>query len=173
MISPPRAAASIGLFLNGSTPTLAKEGENISLNSYFKESSWRLLWAISRKNQDVSGSILLSDLPIPADCIQDGTVLISGVKAFSVGAKNQPITLRKFCVTTDGSYVAPTVQGSTLRDGRRAFRRPGGRQAADPCACIVGGVLAGVIAAGLVIVYRRKKRNRASSSNTDIPPGRA
>lgn len=132
------AAASIGLFLNGSTPTLAKDGENISLNSYFEGVKLEASVGDIEKNQDVSGSILLSDLPIPADCIQDGTVLISGVKVFSVGAKNQPITLRTFRVVTDGSYVAPTVQDNSSGDGRRAFRlrRPGGRQAADPCALL-------------------------------------
>lgn len=171
------AAASIGLFLNGSTPTLAKDGENISLNSYFEGIKLEASVGDIEKNQDVSGSILLSDLPIPADCIQDGTVLISGVKVFSVGAKNQPITLRTFRVVTDGSYVAPTVQAdaSETDAAPSVSVAPEGDKQLTPVLCIVSaGVLAaGLIAAGVVIVCRRKKRNRASSSDTDIPPGQA
>ncbi|MCI8554306.1 MAG: hypothetical protein HFJ80_05100 [Clostridiales bacterium] len=146
--------ASFGLFLNGSTPTVSREGESLSLNAYFDGAKREPTVGDLSANQTLTGSILLSDLPIPAACIQDGNVIISGLKVFAVGAAGKPMVIRKFCVVTDGSAMPPSTEASSVT----AEASPKGDQFLTP---LLLGVSALIVAAGvLVVAIRRKKHFR-------------
>ncbi len=166
------AGTSIALYFNGSTPGLVDENESLVLTPYIEGVEREPVSGDILKNQDASGSILLSDLPIPAECIEDGAVWISGVQIYVAGAKNQPVTVRKLSVTTDGSYVAPTTQTEADATTPSASVAPEGDRQLTPILCLIAGA---VLAAGLIVVvavflYRRNRRRNGASVSSDDPP---
>lgn len=97
-------SAAIGLFFDGSTPTLAYDNNNISLFRALKkwDSSIRLSEAGDLlPGQHLQGSIPLTWLGIPDTAVdEDGNVLISGVKVYAVGNKNKEVVIKELSVTT-------------------------------------------------------------------------
>ncbi|MBR5135100.1 MAG: hypothetical protein IKV35_05830, partial [Clostridia bacterium] len=97
------ANASILIFFSGSTPLATTANQWVNINSKlgvnYDTGSGDIL-----SRQTCKGSILLSDLGIPKEAIDEkGNILISGMKIFVAGSRNQPVTVRQLAVATNGA----------------------------------------------------------------------
>lgn len=105
------ASAGIGLFFDGSTPTLAYDNNNISLAPALKK--WDSSIRLSDVNdilpgQHLQGSIPLTELGIPESAIEeDGSVLFSGVKVFAVGTAYNRVIINELSVSTGVEIEEP------------------------------------------------------------------
>lgn len=144
--------ASLVLYFNGSTPTVARSGEELVLNSYFTGAKREPTVGDLLKGQTLTGSLLLSDLPIPAACIEDGNVILSGMKVFAVGAAGKPVVIRRLSVVTDGSAVPPTT----------AAPPQGDPEADNSLTPLLLGLSAAVLAAGVLTAALLWKKRRKS-----------
>ena len=105
------ASAGIGLFFDGSTPTLAYDNNNIPLAPALKK--WDSSIRLSDANdilpgQHLQGSIPLTELGIPESAIEeDGSVLFSGVKVFAVGTAYNRVIINELSVSTGVEIEEP------------------------------------------------------------------
>jgi hypothetical protein len=98
----------ITLTFERGTPTAHVAGESLRLSDYFPNAEYIYTGDGSKgdlaNNQVFTGSIALSDLAIPSEHVdEDGFVTITGIKFFVAGNANQPITIRSFSLSTDGT----------------------------------------------------------------------
>ena len=96
---------SILLFFGGATPFAPTEGKYVVINDKLGVKQEPATGDIMN-NQDVKGSVKLTDLNIPETALdENGNVLISGVKVFAAGGYQQPVTIRQLAVSTTGAPV--------------------------------------------------------------------
>lgn len=104
------AITNMVLYLNGSTPTVAYDQNFVGLIPHFVEQDPTLkteeVGDLSA-NQKVNCKLKLSDI-IPDNMVrEDGTVLISGLKLYVVGAAGRKITFHEFSVTNPDPATLP------------------------------------------------------------------
>ena len=96
---------SILLFFGGATPFAPTEGKYVVINAKLGVLTDPGSGDI-KANQDIKGSVKLSDLGIPQTALdENGNVLISGVKVFAAGTLGQPVVVRQLAVSTTGAPV--------------------------------------------------------------------
>ncbi len=104
------AVTNIILYFNGSTPTVAYHENYVGLIPYFVAQDPTLrteeVGDLSA-NQRVNCKLKLSDI-VPDNIVRDdGTVLISGLKLYVVGAAGRKITFHEFSVTNPDPATLP------------------------------------------------------------------
>lgn len=104
------AATNLVLYLNGATPTVAYDRDNIDLIPLITAADPSLkteeVGDLSA-NQTVRCTLRLEDF-IPRRMIsEDGTVLLSGLKVYVVGAAGKKITFRELSVTNPDPSTLP------------------------------------------------------------------
>ena len=104
-ISTANVSTSILLFFGGSTPFASTEGKYIVINDKLGGNVDPGSGDV-KPNQDLKGSVKLSDLNIPQTALDDnGNLLISGVKVFAAGSPMETVTIRQLAVSTTGAPV--------------------------------------------------------------------
>ncbi len=95
------AAANLSLYFNGITPTLTYTDEHISLTEAIQKAdpTVRVSGSDLCAGQRVQCTIPLKDLVPLSFIASDGTVVLSGVKLFVVGAAGSTVTIHEFSVT--------------------------------------------------------------------------
>lgn len=89
-------SASLILYFGDSTPSAFTEGTYLSLNSALGAEVNEV--GDIKPNQTLRGSIRLSDLGIPAQNIQDGEVVLTGIKLYVAGTAYEQVVLRELSV---------------------------------------------------------------------------
>ncbi len=104
-ISTANVNTSILLFFGGSTPFAPTEGKYVVINNKLGGQVDAGSGDI-KANQDLKGSVKLSELGIPQTAFDDnGNLLISGVKVFAAGSPMEAVTIRQLAVSTTGAPV--------------------------------------------------------------------
>jgi len=89
--------ASLILFFDGATPSAYTDGQYIVINPSLGGNTDSYTGDLLA-SQTLKGSVALSSIGIPASCVSEGNVLITGVKLFVAGNAYQYVTIKELSV---------------------------------------------------------------------------
>ena len=88
--------SSIVIFINGSTPSAYKNGEFYVINTYITDNYNEVNDMVGPSH--LVGELKLSDLGISKAYLDNGNLIISGIKVFVAGASNQMVIINELSV---------------------------------------------------------------------------
>lgn len=92
--------ASIILYFDGAYPHAYTDTQYLCINPYLGCETDSYTGDITA-NQQIDVYIPLSSLNIPASCVHDGCVTVTGIKIYAAGTAYQPVTVEEFTVTAE------------------------------------------------------------------------